>query len=155
MSPNQPIEQYAISTFSSNQKEKYHQFSSYNLLSYAGNTFGALSVLVYPRISFASIFYICAILSFASGIPYFLVKFPHQNMPAKNKIVLDRKDRTLRNQLGTLFAVDAFGGGLVSTTPASLRRCSFRSYPFLLFCSLYEMPFSSMICRQHTLSLDV
>ncbi len=120
MSPNQPIEQYAISTFSSNQKEKYHQFSSYNLLSYAGNTFGALSVLVYPRISFASIFYICAILSFASGIPYFLVKFPHQNMPAKNKIVLDRKDRTLRNQLGTLFAVDAFGGGLVSTSLLSL-----------------------------------
>jgi MFS family permease len=120
MSPNQPMEQYAISTFSASRKEKYHQFSYYNLLSYAGNTLGALSVLIYPGISFASIFYICAILSFASGIPYLLVEFPAQKIPAKGRIVLGRNSKTLRNQLGALFGVDAFAGGLISTSLLSL-----------------------------------
>lgn len=120
MSPNQPIEQYAIGKFYTEQKAKNTQFSYYNFLSYAGNTMAAALVIIFPNISFSSIFLLCLSLGLISGIPYFVVRFPEPSKSHKEPVILSEETRKLRNRLGILFGIDAFGGGFVNTSILAL-----------------------------------
>ncbi|MCL5730853.1 MAG: MFS transporter [Candidatus Thermoplasmatota archaeon] len=119
MSANQPIEQYAIGSFYTDQKTKNIQFSYYNFLSYGGNALAAGLVIIFPSISFSSIFLLCAVLGLLSGVPYLMVRFP-EPVHSKSGIILSEEARRLRNRLGALFGLDAFGGGFVSTSMIAL-----------------------------------
>ncbi len=119
MTPNQPIEQYAISTFSSTQKEKNYHYSYYNLLSYIGNTTGSAVFLLVPSISFSEIFSIALILAAVSGIPYFLMKFP-EVASKKSEGSIDPAKRKEVGRLSLLFGIDSFGGGFVNSSVLAL-----------------------------------
>ncbi len=119
MTPNQPIEQYAISTFSATQKEKNYHFSYYNLLSYIGNTTGSAIFLLLPSIGFRDVFILALLLAIASGIPYFLMKFP-EIAPKKEEGKVDPEKRKEVNRLSLLFGIDSFGGGFVNASVLSL-----------------------------------
>ncbi|MBX8632312.1 MAG: MFS transporter [Thermoplasmata archaeon YP2-bin.285] len=120
MSPNQPVEQYVIGSLFTSSREKNLHFSFYNFLSYAGNTAGALFVVLYPGVTFRLIFDVCAFLAVASVFPYMLVKFPEHSTHRRGTPKLDREARSSRNRLAALFAADAFGGGFVSTSMLAL-----------------------------------
>ncbi len=119
MTPNQPIEQYAIGSTIEDQREKNTAYTFYNFMAYSGNMVGAIFLFIESGSEFTIIFEFSFVFAAVSIVPYLFASFPnHERSPAQ--IVLDPETRKLTRELSALFATDSFAGGLVTTSVLSL-----------------------------------
>ncbi len=119
LSAYQPIEQYSISKFEPVLKQKNFAFSVYNFGSYVAAALAAVLLYLYSFSNYKLLFLIALILSVVQIIPYTIVKFPeYSKMRIKTKLNTDTKKHVYL--LSSLFALDSFGGGMVSTSLLTL-----------------------------------
>lgn len=117
---NQSLEQFTISTYSENQKEKNLMFGLYNFGSYAAGAIASGFLFLISSEDFPLIFLVILILSAFQIAIYLYVSFPDV---VKKRQVETLSDRTLRkniSNLAVLFSVDSICGGLVNTAIISL-----------------------------------
>ncbi|CAC12498.1 sugar transporter related protein [Thermoplasma acidophilum] len=115
----QPVEQYAISRYEQEQKAKNSAFSIYNFGSYGSAAVASLFLFLYVHYVFTYIFIVLLVLSLLQLAMYLAISFPEYNRPsAANRIPQDVRRHV--STLSALFAVDAFGGGFVTTSMLTL-----------------------------------
>ncbi len=119
MTPNHPIEQYAIGVSFSDQREKNRAFAFYNFMAYFGNMAGALFLFFGSERDFHLIFEVSAIIMSVSIIPYLFIKLQDPVKPG-TRVPLDPETKKLTHVLAALFATDSFGGGFVNASLLSL-----------------------------------
>ena len=120
LTANQSIEQYTISTYSENQKEKNLMFAIYNFGSYGASAVSAGFLFLFGENSYSLIFLVLMVLALIQVIIYASMKFPDLEKKKQKKALSDRTVRRNISNLATLFSVDAIGGGLVNTAIISL-----------------------------------
>ncbi|MGC8609562.1 MAG: MFS transporter, partial [Thermoplasmata archaeon] len=118
LTPNQPIEQYAIGMYEGTQKSKNMAFSVYNFLSYGAGVIASAFLFLFRGNDFRMIFAVILALSLVQLILYLPIKFP-QNRQVK-AVDLNADTRKHVSVLSVLFSMDAFGGGLVTSSIISL-----------------------------------
>ncbi len=118
LTPNQPIEQYAIGIYETNQKSKNMAFSVYNFLSYGAGMIASAFLFLFRGNDFRVIFLVILVLSIIQLMFYLPLKFP-QNKTIRAKD-LDAETKRHVSALSVLFSVDALGGGLVTSSIISL-----------------------------------
>ncbi len=117
---NQSLEQYSISTFITDQKEKNRLFSVYNFASYVSGAMASAFLFLYKAENFKVIFLVSLGLSVFQIIIYSVVGFPELNRTSQKNAISDRGVRKEIRTLASLFAVDSLGGGLVNTAVIAL-----------------------------------
>ncbi|MEM0156528.1 MAG: MFS transporter [Thermoplasmataceae archaeon] len=119
-SVNQSLEQFAISTYSENQKEKNHMFTLYNFASYGSGAIASYFLFLMGAGNFTLIFAVNLVLSAVQIILYIPLNFPDVIRHEKGKAISDPAVRTDVRKLMVLFSADSLGGGLVNTAVISL-----------------------------------
>ena len=117
---NQSIEQFTISTYTENQKEKNIMFGLYNFGSYAAGAIAAGFLFLTSSSDFSFIFLVILILSAIQVLIYLYVQFPEVVRNRQKETLSDRTVRRNISNLAVLFSVDSIGGGLVNTAVISL-----------------------------------
>lgn len=119
MTPNETIEKFSISTYETSQRSKNYAFSMYNFSSYGAGAIASLALFVYGSGNFQFYFLIDLILAALQFIPYLSVTFPEKIERESPRKFDEPTSRTVK-KLSMLFAMDAFGGGVVVTSVISL-----------------------------------
>jgi MFS family permease len=117
---NQSLEQFTISTYSENQKEKNLMFGLYNFGSYAAGAIASGFLFLISSEDFPLIFLVILILSSLQIAIYLYVSFPDVVKKRQVETLSDRALRKNISNLAVLFSVDSIGGGLVNTAIISL-----------------------------------
>ena len=117
---NQSLEQFTISTYSENQKEKNLMFGLYNFGSYAAGAIASGFLFLISSEDFPLIFLVILILSALQIAIYLYVSFPDVVKKRQVETLSDRALRKNISNLAVLFSVDSIGGGLVNTAIISL-----------------------------------
>jgi hypothetical protein len=118
ISPNQPIEQYAMAYYETDIKNKRTAFSIYNFFSYSASIIASLFLFLYVNINYRTIFLILFIVALLQFILYLFIKFP-QNKKVKGKDIEPETRKTVFS-LSYLFSMDAIAGGMVTISMISL-----------------------------------
>ncbi|MGP6238860.1 MFS transporter [Cuniculiplasma sp. SKW4] len=120
LSAYQPIEQFTISHYETDQHSKNQAFSIYNFGSYAAASIGTLLLFLSgSNISFTSIFMINLGLSVLQFIIYLFVNFPNlENKKEKSRVPENMRGHVFT--LTALFSMDSIGGGLITTSMLTL-----------------------------------
>ncbi|MCL4344884.1 MAG: MFS transporter [Candidatus Thermoplasmatota archaeon] len=120
LSAYQPIEQYTISHYETDQNLKNRAFSIYNFGSYGAASLGTLFLFLFgSRVSFMAIFFLDLCLAIAQMALYIFVAFPHFEADGKKpEIPIELKSDV--STLTALFSMDAIGGGLITTSILTL-----------------------------------
>jgi predicted MFS family arabinose efflux permease len=119
LSAYQPIEQYSISHYVTDQKEKNKSYSIYNFGSYGASSVGSLLLYLWVDPSFKLFFTLNLILSIGQLLLFLGIKFPKYEKKAElSEISPDMKGKI--RTLTALFSLDALGGGLVTTSLLTL-----------------------------------
>ena len=119
LTPNQSIEQFTISQYEKEQKSKNMAFSTYNFSSYGSGALAAAVLFVFTSASYHTLFLFAFLLSLVQFVPYLSVTFP-EAIEKKASRKFDEKTRSTVSRLAGLFAMDSFGGGLVTTSMITL-----------------------------------
>ena len=120
LTTNQSLEQYTISLTISDQHEKNMMFSIYNFASYASGAIASSFIFLYRAENFDVIFLVSLVLSLFQVLIYLMLKFPELKPKSQKKAIGDEAVRKDIKTLGSLFAIDSLGGGLVNTAIISL-----------------------------------
>lgn len=119
LTPNETMEKFSISTYEDSQKSRNLAFSVYNFSSYGAGSLASLVLFLTTSADIRTYFLIDLLLAVLQFIPYLIVKFPERierESPRRFDAQTSRNVRTL----SYLFAMDAFGGGLVITSVITL-----------------------------------
>ncbi len=119
LSAYQPIEQYAIGHYETEQNVKNFAYSIYNFGSYAAASIGSLFLFLFTSVSFQSIFIIDLIFAILQFSFYMYIKFPAFQKKTEKHEVPDELKRHVRI-FTALFSMDSLGGGLISTSMLTL-----------------------------------
>ncbi|AKA47980.1 multidrug transporter [uncultured archaeon] len=119
MTANETIEKFSISTYEPSQRSKNYAFSVYNFSSYGAGSLASLILFIYGSGNFQFYFLIDLVLAALQFIPYLAIKFPEKIERESPKKFDEPTLKTVR-KLSYLFAMDAFGGGLVVTSVIAL-----------------------------------
>lgn len=119
LTPNQSIEQFTISQYEKEQKSKNIAFSTYNFSSYGSGALAAAVLFVFASVSYSTLFLVAFLLSLIQFAPYVAVSFP-EAIERKASRKFDEKTKGTVKLLSGLFAMDSFGGGLVTTSMMTL-----------------------------------
>lgn len=119
MTPNESMEKFSISTYEDNQKNKNLAFSVYNFSSYGAGSLASLVLFFLGSGDIKLYFLIDTILALLQFIPYLYVKFP-ERIERESPRKFDQNTALNVRKLSYLFAMDAFGGGLVITSVITL-----------------------------------
>ena len=119
-SANQSLEQFTISSYSENQREKNAMFSIYNFASYGSGAIASYFIFALGKNDFALIFFIDLILSVLQMILYISMNFPDVKQRQAERTIADPAVRHDVRKLMILFGVDSLGGGIVNTAIISL-----------------------------------
>jgi len=111
---NRSIEQYTISHFETEQRSKNTAFSYYNFGAYGASAVAA-GITVILGHDFSLFFLIAMIVSAFQFVPYLIIKFPSIEMKKASSRIRDVDKPNVR-RLSMLFAMDAFGGGMITTS---------------------------------------
>ncbi|MCW6169209.1 MAG: MFS transporter [Thermoplasmatales archaeon] len=111
---NRSIEQYAISHFETNQRKKNLVFSYYNFGSYAASALAA-GLIIMVGYNFKLLFFVSMIVALFQSVPYAVIRFPSMERIRGRSPVKDPDKPNVR-KLGFLFAIDALGGGMITTS---------------------------------------
>ncbi|MEM0139617.1 MAG: MFS transporter [Ferroplasma sp.] len=118
ISPNQPIEQYAISSYEIEIKSRNIAFSFYNFLSYSSSIISSIFLFLYVDVDYRTIFFVLFIVAVLQFILYLFIKFPdNKKIRAKG---LNANTRNHVKSLSVLFSIDALAGGMVTVSMISL-----------------------------------
>ncbi len=117
---NQSLEQFTISTYTENQKEKNVMFGIYNFGSYAAGAIASGFLFLISSDNFPLIFLVILILSAFQVAIYLYVRFPEIFKKKQKWTLSDVTVRRNISNLAVLFSVDSVGGGLVNTAIISL-----------------------------------
>ena len=118
ISPNQPIEQYAMAHYETDMKSKRMAFSLYNFFSYGASIIASLFLFFYVNIDYRIVFLLLTLVALCQFVLYLFIKFPqHKRMKGKD---LDVETRKRVFSLSYLFAMDSFAGGMVTVSMISL-----------------------------------
>ncbi|KAA8922639.1 MFS transporter [Thermoplasma sp.] len=115
----QPVEQYTISRYEQNQKDKNTAFSVYNFGSYGSAAIASLFLFLYVHYVFSYIFMVLLAFALAQLIIYLSVSFPEYSRPSASSEIPGEVKRHI-SSLSALFSIDAFGGGFVTTSMITL-----------------------------------
>ena len=119
LSAYQPIEQYTISHYETEQRSKNMAFSIYNFGSYGAASIGSLLLYTYTSLSFHELFIIDLLLAVVQMVIYLSVTFPYYEKKRVNGEISKDMKGHIRN-LTLLFSMDSLGGGLVTTSMLTL-----------------------------------
>lgn len=119
LTPNESIEKFSISTFEKSQRSKNYSFSVYNFSSYGAGSISSLILFAFGSADIHTYFLLDGILAVLQFIPYIYVKFPERIQRESPGRFDEPVARDVR-KLSALFAMDAFGGGLVITSVITL-----------------------------------
>jgi len=111
---NRSIEQYTISHFETDQRKKNTVFSYYNFGSYAASALAA-GIIIIVSYDFKLLFFVSMIVTLFQFVPYAIIKFPPMEKTRSRSTVKEPDKQNVR-RLGALFAMDAFGGGMITTS---------------------------------------
>ena len=111
---NRSIEQYTISHFETDQRKKNTVFSYYNFGSYAASALAA-GIIIIVSYDFTLLFFVSMIVTLFQFIPYAIIKFPPMEK-IRTRSTVKEPDKPNVRRLGALFAMDAFGGGMITTS---------------------------------------
>ncbi len=111
---NRSIEQFTISHFETDQKRKNTVFSYYNFGAYAASATAAGITIVIGH-NYTALFFIAMVVSAFQIIPYLIITFPSVEAK-KSTTAIKETDRPNVRKLSALFAMDAFGGGMITTS---------------------------------------
>lgn len=118
ISPNQPIEQYAMSYYETDAKAKGRAFSLYNFFSYGAAIIASIFLFLYTDINYRIVFLILTVIALCQFILYLFIRFPqNKRMVAKD---LNPETRKHVFSLSYLFSMDALAGGFVTISMISL-----------------------------------
>ena len=118
ISPNQPIEQYAMAYYETDIKSKRNAFSLYNFFSYSSSIVASIFLFLYVNIDYRIVFLILTLVALSQFILYLFIKFPqHKKMKGKD---LDNETKKRVFSLSYLFSMDALAGGMVTVSMISL-----------------------------------
>ncbi|WP_337860607.1 MFS transporter [Ferroplasma sp.] len=118
ISPNQPIEQYAMAYYETDIKNKRIAFSIYNFFSYSASIIASIFLFLYVNIDYRTVFLILALVALAQFILYLFIKFPQHKRVKGKDIPPETKKRVF--SLSYLFSMDALAGGMVTVSMISL-----------------------------------
>lgn len=119
LTPNETMEKFSISTYEAEQKTRNRAFSVYNFSSYTAGSIASFVLFLFGSLDISTYFLIDLVFAALQFIPYLLVEFPEaieRSSPRK----YDAKTAENVKKLTPLFAMDAFGGGLVITPVITL-----------------------------------
>ncbi len=119
MTPNETIEKFSISTYEKSQRSKNYAFSVYNFSSYGAGSLASLVLFIYGSGNLGFYFSVDLIFAALQFIPYLSVKFPEKIERESPRKFDEPTSKTVR-KLSYLFAMDAFGGGIVVTSIITL-----------------------------------
>ncbi|MEM4834768.1 MFS transporter [Ferroplasma sp.] len=118
ISPNQPIEQYAMAYYETDIRSKRNAFSLYNFFSYSSSIVASIFLFLYVNIDYRVVFLILTLVALSQFILYLFIKFPqHKKMKGKD---LDSETKKRVFSLSYLFSMDALAGGMVTVSMISL-----------------------------------
>ncbi len=119
LTPNETVEKFSISTYESEQKSRNLAFSVYNFSSYIAGTAASLILFIFGSLHMYSYFYLDIAFALAQFIPYLAVKLP-EKIERESPRKFDKETLAHVRRLTPLFAMDAFGGGIVVTSVIAL-----------------------------------
>ncbi len=119
-SVNQSLEQFTISSYSENQKEKNAMFTLYNFASYGSGAIASYFLFTLGTNNFTLIFLVDLVLAAVQIVLYIPLNFPDVARHEKGKAIPDPAVRSDVRRLMVLFSADSLGGGLVNTAVISL-----------------------------------
>ncbi len=119
LTPNETIEKFSISTYEVERKDRNFAFSVYNFSSYIAGTVASLVLYFYGSLDIETYFLLDLIFAAFQFIPYLLVSLP-ESIEKGSPRKFDKKTLSHVRKLSPLFAMDAFGGGLVVTSVITL-----------------------------------
>ncbi len=118
ISPNQPVEQYAISSYETDLRGRSLAFSFYNFLSYGSSIISSIFLFLYTDVDYKTIFLLLFIVALLQFILYLFIKFPdNKRIRAKD---LNTETKKHVKSLSILFSMDALAGGMVTVSMISL-----------------------------------
>ncbi|MCL4325330.1 MAG: MFS transporter [Candidatus Thermoplasmatota archaeon] len=111
MTPNKAVEQYAISHYEVIQKSKNEAYSIYNFSAYAAGTLASISLVF---INLNLVLYMLILLSAVQFFTYWTIHVP--DIERKSEGILKAIKNLPKDaiKLSALFAMDSFGGGLIT-----------------------------------------
>ena len=118
ISPNQPVEQYAISSYETDIESRSAAFSFYNFLSYSSSIISSIFLFLYTDVNYKTIFLILFIVALLQFILYLFIKFPQNKRIGTKDLNIETKNHV--KSLSVLFSIDALAGGMVTVSMISL-----------------------------------
>lgn len=119
LTPNETIEKFSISTYETTQRSKNYAFSVYNFSSYGAGSLASLVLFFYGNGNLTFYFAIDLVFAALQFIPYLAVRFP-EKIERESPGKFDAPTSSTVKKLSYLFAMDAFGGGIVVTSVIAL-----------------------------------
>ncbi len=118
ISPNQPVEQYAISSYEVDIGSRSTAFSFYNFLSYGSSIISSIFLFLYTDVNYKIIFLVLFIVALLQFILYLFIKFPQNKRIRAKDLNIETKNHV--KSLSVLFSMDALAGGMVTVSMISL-----------------------------------
>jgi len=118
ISPNVPIEQYSISFYEKDVRNRNIAFSFYNFFSYGSSIISSVFLFLYTNVNYKTIFFILFIVALLQFVLYLFIKFPQNKKMRAEDLNIETKNKV--KSLSILFSMDALAGGMVTVSMISL-----------------------------------